>query len=958
MAKLGKFEIQEQLGHGGMGVVYRAWDSKMERWVALKTIAQDKAARSEFIKRFRREALSAGRLDHPNIVTIYEFDEQEDVCYIAMQFLEGQDLESLLSSPRWDQEFSIFRKLEVLIQICQGLSYAHRNGVIHRDVKPANVMILPDGTPKLVDFGIARIGEQTSGTQNLMLGTAPYMAPEQVEGKRIDERVDVFAVGVVGYRMFTGHFPFLGPNLSSILYKIVHDPPPPLSTFLTDYPPDLESVLFRALAKDRDQRYPTMEEMAFDLQTLLSSLNTSLVSSYVEEARRLILLQDYSRAKELLRKVLELEPGQPAATQMWQQVQKLLQQEYAKRKVQTLLKEGTEAYERQDWLHALECFDQGLQLDGTHEMLRTYRDLTLREQEKIEAVSQNLKSARESLQRRDWMAARQALHQVLEMHPENTEAQTLLSQADAELADIEKRRNAQQYLERAQQALAAGRFGEALSLLDKAQALDPDNGDINRLRNVALAEQAETEQHKLRAETIAAVQAALGKGDFAAALQQAEVGLRAFPSDPALQQLQTRANQGLESVRRKKQLAEQAELAHTLVEKGDLAGAKKILAVLRERDSLDTRVQSLSVAVAKLDERLERECRRDAELDRARVLMRENRLDEARRVLLEVRNQFGRSAPVQELLTLLEKESKRRQQESELQQILDSAAALADKDDYKKALEVLRKAPRRYQAQVSEELNRLGRLAREADERRGYMERVRGLIADKQWPDALRALGEAPESYRSTASYKELWQAATSGVGGGTAAQDEIPTGVIRPEEAPRRVTAMPARLPTAVPVTAPPVAAEPSRASRFSLFAAALASGVSRLAKVRLRGIPLAYLLGAVLILAVGVAVVLRLPARRPPAPPVPLGTVRLDILPWAELKEIRNEATGKSQPGTGHTPLNMSLPPGDYRLTLVHPRFGQLVAYPVHVESGAVVDIRQSFPKFDPDQVWKSYE
>lgn len=546
-----------------MGVVYRAWDSRMERWVALKTIAQDKAARSDFIKRFRREALSAGRLDHPNIVTIYEFDEQDDVCFIAMQFLEGSDLEALLASPDWDKEFNVFRKLDILIQICQGLAYAHRNDVIHRDVKPANVMILADGTPKLVDFGIARIGEGTSATKNTMLGTAPYMAPEQIEGKSVDERVDVFAVGVIAYRMFTRHFPFEAANVSSILYKIVHDPPPPLNNYLSDFPPELERILTMALAKDRDQRYRTMEELGFELQGLLSSLNASLISSYQEEAKRLVLLHDFNKAKDLLRKVLELEPGNATATALWQQVQKLLQQEYTKRKVQALLNEGIEAYQRSDWVRALECFELGLQSDASHEMLQTYRNLTLREQEKIQAVSQNLKAARESRQRGDLGGTRACLVKVLDLNPENTEAQQLLSEVDSELAEIEKRRNAQQYVDRAQEAMAAKQYTEALSFLDKAQALDPANRHANRLRALVLAEQAEAEQQKVRAETIAAVQAALERGDFTVAVQQAEVGLRAFPSDPALQQLQLRANQGLEQARRKKQISEQFELATT-----------------------------------------------------------------------------------------------------------------------------------------------------------------------------------------------------------------------------------------------------------------------------------------------------------------------------------------------------------------------------------------------------------
>lgn len=545
MSRLGKFEIQEQLGQGGMGVVYRAWDTKMERLVALKTISPDKATRADFLKRFRKEALSAGRLDHPNIVTVYEFDEQEDVCFIAMQFLEGSDLENLLTSPRWEQEFTIFRRLDILIQVCRGLGYAHRHGVIHRDVKPANIILLADGTPKIVDFGIARLGEGTSATQGMVLGTAPYMAPEQIEGRLVDERVDVFAMGVVAYRMFARRFPFEANNISGILYKIVHDPPPPFSAHLADYPPELERIVLTALAKDRDQRYRTMEEMEFDLQGLLSSLNSSLVSSYVEEARRLLLEQDFTRAKEHLRKVLELEPGHSEATLLWQQVQKLVQQELNRRKVQALLDEGMEAYHQGDWARALECFDHGLEVEPGDEMLVTYRSQTLREQAKSQTVAERLKAARELIERQDFSGARQCVMEALDLNPDSAEAQRFLKTLEEEQAGKEKRRNAQQCLERAQEALGVREYEEALRQVDQALALDPQSSQAARLRTVVQAKQGEAAGQKVRAEKIAAAQAALDRGDIGAALEHAQAGLEGSPNDPALQQLHTRARLGL-----------------------------------------------------------------------------------------------------------------------------------------------------------------------------------------------------------------------------------------------------------------------------------------------------------------------------------------------------------------------------------------------------------------------------
>jgi serine/threonine protein kinase len=274
MARLGKFEIHAELGHGGMGVVYRAWDPRMQRWVALKTMHPDKAGRAEFIQRFHREGVCASRLNHPNIVTIYDFGEEEGIHYIATEFLEGADLETLLSSARWGTEFTIQHKIDILIQVARALAYAHRNGVVHGDVKPANIMVVANGTIKLLDFGIARLREET--WEPVMLGTAPYVAPEELQGEPMDERVDVFAMGCIGYRMFTGHFPFEAPNLSGIFYKIVHDQPPPLSSYLSDYPPLLEQILFKALAKKSDERYRAVE-MAVELQQLLSPSGVAVV---------------------------------------------------------------------------------------------------------------------------------------------------------------------------------------------------------------------------------------------------------------------------------------------------------------------------------------------------------------------------------------------------------------------------------------------------------------------------------------------------------------------------------------------------------------------------------------------------------------------------------------------------------------------------------------------------------
>ena len=202
---IGKFEVLERLGQGGMGTVYRARDPILDRPVALKTISAELAANPEFLGRFQREARAAARLTHPNIVTVYELGDVAGVPFIAMELLEGLDLVEAMSPPG---RLPLDEKLRIMVEVCRGLDYAHKRGVIHRDVKPANVRLLASGAVKLVDFGIARLGESTLTQTGILLGTPSYLAPEVVAGGRVDHRADMWAVGVILYELLSGERPF------------------------------------------------------------------------------------------------------------------------------------------------------------------------------------------------------------------------------------------------------------------------------------------------------------------------------------------------------------------------------------------------------------------------------------------------------------------------------------------------------------------------------------------------------------------------------------------------------------------------------------------------------------------------------------------------------------------------------------------------------------------------------
>jgi len=265
--RLGKFEILRSLGAGAMGEVFLARDPAIGREVAVKTILASTTAGQEAKERFAREAKAAGTLNHPGIVTIHEFGEDQGVLYLAMEFVEGDDLQDLLADPRMPKT----DLLEILAQVSEALAYAHRKGVLHRDVKPSNIRVTREGgrmQAKLMDFGIARVAESTLTSTGLLMGTVAYMAPEYVKTGTADPRGDLFAVGVMLYEGLSGQLPFAGDTTATILYRLVHEAPKPLPpSALAGTSPALRGVLDRALAKEPERRYPDGDVFASALRS-------------------------------------------------------------------------------------------------------------------------------------------------------------------------------------------------------------------------------------------------------------------------------------------------------------------------------------------------------------------------------------------------------------------------------------------------------------------------------------------------------------------------------------------------------------------------------------------------------------------------------------------------------------------------------------------------------------------
>jgi serine/threonine protein kinase len=265
--KIGRYQILERVGRGGMGVLYRGHDPVLDREVAVKVMLADFSEDTEQMRpRFYREAKSAAKLQHRNIVTVFEFAEENNQPHIVMEFLRGTPLNTRMEEK---PPLTLDDKLDIVTQLCSGLGYAHKEGIVHRDVKPANVFILQDGTVKLLDFGIAKLATSTLTRQGDVVGSAPYMSPEQIAGAQdLDGRSDVWSTGVLLYELLTGRKPFDGDGLTTVIAGILREQPPSVEQYVPGLPKQLLDCVSKALEKDRDRRYQTAEELGRELQLI------------------------------------------------------------------------------------------------------------------------------------------------------------------------------------------------------------------------------------------------------------------------------------------------------------------------------------------------------------------------------------------------------------------------------------------------------------------------------------------------------------------------------------------------------------------------------------------------------------------------------------------------------------------------------------------------------------------
>jgi serine/threonine protein kinase len=382
MDKIGKYDVVKELGRGGMGVVYKAHDSLMERDVAIKLISEMVLAVPEIKSRFLREAQTAGKLSHENITVIFDVGEDNGRPFIVMEYLEGSDLGEMIEEGK---ELSQIEKLDYAIQICRGLSYSHSKGIIHRDIKPGNIRVTAGKKVKIMDFGIARAESSNLTRTGAIIGTPYYMSPEQVQGKKIDKRSDIFSFGVLFYELLTKRKPFPGDEPTGVMYKIVFEEPDRIDDKALSQPRELRQIVLKLLAKDPEKRYQDLSETAVELEKILGQMKTGEWKKKEEERKKLekaleeisshVKAKRFKKASELIDRAAKAFPGEDEVVNMEAELHQAEQAEARRVLMAERLAAALKALAAKNFNQAAALASEILALDSQHpEALRIQRE--------------------------------------------------------------------------------------------------------------------------------------------------------------------------------------------------------------------------------------------------------------------------------------------------------------------------------------------------------------------------------------------------------------------------------------------------------------------------------------------------------------------------------------------------------------------------------------------------------
>ncbi|HLK66771.1 MAG TPA: protein kinase [Bryobacteraceae bacterium] len=494
-AQIGKYKVERELGRGGFGQVYLGLDRDIGRQVAIKVLLANGDA--EKLKRFQAEIGTTGNLRHKNIVTIYESGEEAGNPYLVMELLEGETLREVIAKSR---PLSIPDKVKIMTQVAEGLAHAHSREVVHRDVKPENIMLLPDGTVKIMDFGIAlapnRLGTMTQ--TGFMVGTLNYMAPEQFTqfDVKANEQTDIFAYGNVYYELLTGRHPFIEivkqlgirPEIAIGSYD-----PAPIASLVRDCPEALEQLVHRALAKNPAFRYKKFSEIIVYGQEIVVDLQHEQTVATISEASRLLEIRDWEGARAKAQEAQQLEPWNLDARRVRDQADRLIRQAAIREQVAALLSEAEQRMTDRRFHEAVQNLESAAHLDTANEAVRSLLGVAKARLEASVRAKRLIEEARSKEDQGQLSEASEALRAALELEPGHAEAERLARRVAEKLRQRDKDRR-QEGIHAASIHFAAKEYSQALSILDAIEQEQPGSRELAEFRALIIREQAAEEQ--------------------------------------------------------------------------------------------------------------------------------------------------------------------------------------------------------------------------------------------------------------------------------------------------------------------------------------------------------------------------------------------------------------------------------------------------------------------------------
>ncbi len=686
LTRIGKYEVTGLLGRGGMGLVYRAFDKHLGREVAIKTITEGFAGDPEMLERFYREAAKTGMLKHPNIVTVYDLGEQEGFPYIVMEYVAGEALDRMIQSAR---PLPLAFRLKIVEQVCSALAYAHRNDVIHRDVKPANVIVQPDGVAKLLDFGIARQEKQERGLTRTgnVIGTIHYMAPERLRDRAFDGRSDIFSVGIMLYQLLTGQLPFTGEDFS-VVQKLLNEKHPPLSNYLHDYPAALDAILDRSLAKAPDQRYNSADEMAAEIYAVAEEVKKSQVLEMIEQAESLVKDQEYTKAREILLQVTKLDAQHTKARQLLVAVQQNLALLQRAGQIRELKFQAEAALHERQYDLAIGHLEEALRMDPSSselaEMLGSVRGKKLA-RERIEGYLRQADGARS---RGDLEAAQAIIAKALDLDKDDSRVRAAYAAVVQQVEEAARLAKTRQLLDSARSEMGSRRFTAAMKLLSEVEQIDPSNPEVISLLKQAKSGQEQEQRRRVVEQLQNEISVATTHEQLTTAAARVNMALERMPNEPSLLKFKGQLSRQIRDFEARREVDETVQRCRALLETAPHDALQLVRDKLREFPG-NERLLVLQSSVEEQLESIKLQESRAHYLAQAHEAINQHQYRQAVRLLETCQADGIFSGEIAELLEFARHEADQQQRESLVEKSFAEAQGLLAKGAYVAAIRLL-----------------------------------------------------------------------------------------------------------------------------------------------------------------------------------------------------------------------------------------------------------------------------